>query len=740
MECTSASDAAFHLGTLSPAICTPETEDSWDKISTAISRLTLLCKDGGACDYPETLIPALRSMAEPINSAMKSERTRLSGAAIDFVSELAAGLGKDFEPLLITFLPTLLSLCARTSKIVVNRSRACILVIVDSTQLPAILPHLMQAVKDKSASLRVIACEGALTCLNCFNPPDLEKEARAKDVEALIRLASRDANADVRKLGRKIFEAYKLLLPNRVESFTAPLTPTIKKYLNVTTTKKLPPAQSKKMLSSSTSAVSTQSSVSSSLASSSNAKPHALAKSTSSSLHSTAHAPLSRDPIRPPRNAATNNSHSSKAMPPPATIPIRPILPSKASTSSLKDALNASGPTRPPRPAPPTLAKSTSSMMPVRPPLRAPRPATSTSSDAQRAPLSIAVAFPSGDSDEGADHAVPKSTPAAPILPVRGLPGQTQVQGHTRTRSLFGRDRHDIPQIGKKPEPKPSSSFKPTRQPAPSVAAASRVAATKASSTVKSDATVKPTTTSTKANVTTAAKGPVKAAVLSKSAGFVPKKTGPLKPVTKKPAAVSKPTWGAGPRKAESTKADTKSGPIRSRPASRIATPSEPQVRTSSPEVDIESSPAADEEEVAIEAAAVEAEIEVPVEEPQGITEDDQPQLGQEVTKRLAAASPRPSTPTPVMTERSLWEAKQLEKTPISSLLSSIEQGFLFTPSSPLSPPAGYLHVGRDTTNLSKPFPLDFNRKLGPDREDSESGSPFMFGVNVGESENISLL
>ncbi len=221
LQCTSASDVTFHLRTLSPAICTPETEDSWDKISTAISRLTLLCKDGGACDYPEALIPALRSQAEPISSAMKSERTRLSGAAIDFVSELAAGLGNGFEPLLSTFLPTLLSLCARTSKVVVNRSRACILVIVESTQLPAILPHLLQSVKDKSASLRVIACEGALTCLNCFNPPDLEKEARAKDVEAMIKLASRDANADVRKLGRKIFEAYKLLFPNRIERCVA---------------------------------------------------------------------------------------------------------------------------------------------------------------------------------------------------------------------------------------------------------------------------------------------------------------------------------------------------------------------------------------------------------------------------------------------------------------------------------------------------------------------------------------
>jgi hypothetical protein len=53
--------------------------------------------------------------------------------------------------------------------------------------------------------------------MNCFNPPDLEKETRARDIETIIRIAARDAHADVRKVSRKLFEAYKLLLPSRVE-------------------------------------------------------------------------------------------------------------------------------------------------------------------------------------------------------------------------------------------------------------------------------------------------------------------------------------------------------------------------------------------------------------------------------------------------------------------------------------------------------------------------------------------
>jgi hypothetical protein len=55
--------------------------------------------------------------------------------------------------------------------------------------------------------------------MNCFNPPDLEKEGRAQDIESAIRLAARDASADVRKISRKVFEAYKVLLPSRVDGY-----------------------------------------------------------------------------------------------------------------------------------------------------------------------------------------------------------------------------------------------------------------------------------------------------------------------------------------------------------------------------------------------------------------------------------------------------------------------------------------------------------------------------------------
>jgi hypothetical protein len=199
-----------------------ETEESWDTIAQGISRLTNLCNHG-AYDFPAELGALIRTLSRPLNNAMCSERSRLSGAAIDLLSALASGLGNGFEPLLPLFFPTLLVLCTRTNKVFITRARMCIHALIENCQLPAILPYLLEASKDKSVSLRITAAEGMLACLNCFNPPDLEKEVRARLIEDVVRATARDASADVRKLSRKVFEAYKVLFPERVDKYAQSL-------------------------------------------------------------------------------------------------------------------------------------------------------------------------------------------------------------------------------------------------------------------------------------------------------------------------------------------------------------------------------------------------------------------------------------------------------------------------------------------------------------------------------------
>lgn len=165
------------------------------------------------------MVTAIRSLSRPLNNALNSERSRLSGAAIELVSALATGLGPSFEPLVSLFVPALLALCGRTNKVFTSRARACVLAIVQDTHLPSLLPFLAELANHKSIFPRLTAAECILACLNCFNPPDLEKETRARIVEDFIKLTARDASADVRKASKEVFKAYKTLMPARVERY-----------------------------------------------------------------------------------------------------------------------------------------------------------------------------------------------------------------------------------------------------------------------------------------------------------------------------------------------------------------------------------------------------------------------------------------------------------------------------------------------------------------------------------------
>ncbi|KAG8213851.1 clasp N terminal-domain-containing protein [Butyriboletus roseoflavus] len=232
--CESPETLRAEIDTVRKKVTLDETEDTWDTITQGILHLTRLCNNGG-CDFPSEMIAGIRLMSRPLNNALNSERSRLSGAAVEFLAALVTGLGSSFEPLVSQFVPTLLALCGRTNKVFTSRARACILALIQHTRLPSLLPYLAELANHKSLFLRLTAAEGILACLNCFNPPDLEKETRARVVEDFIKLTARDASADVRKASKEVFKAYKTLMPARVDSFVAPLTPVVKKYLDIQT-------------------------------------------------------------------------------------------------------------------------------------------------------------------------------------------------------------------------------------------------------------------------------------------------------------------------------------------------------------------------------------------------------------------------------------------------------------------------------------------------------------------------
>jgi hypothetical protein len=119
-----------------------ETEETWDTIANALLRITALL-NGGASEYPTTLVSSIRSMYRPITSAAISERSRLSAAANECITTLATELGPSFDPLVPLFVPTLLSICSRPNKVVISRAKAALHTIIDQTQLISLLPYFV---------------------------------------------------------------------------------------------------------------------------------------------------------------------------------------------------------------------------------------------------------------------------------------------------------------------------------------------------------------------------------------------------------------------------------------------------------------------------------------------------------------------------------------------------------------------------------------------------------------------
>ncbi|KAI6121656.1 clasp N terminal-domain-containing protein [Pisolithus sp. B1] len=289
--CSSPAALRAELEVIRRKVTLTETEDSWDVITDGLSSLITICHNGG-CDHASDMVSGIRSLSRPLNSAMNSERSRLSGTAVDLVSALAVGLGSSFEPLVSLFVPTLLGLCGRTNRLFTSRAKSCILTIIEHTQLPSILHYLADMATQKSALQRLTAAEAVLACLNCLNPPDLEKEVRACLVEDFIKVTARDASPDVRKASKQIFGAYKTLMPARVENFVNPLTPTVKKYLDIQSnskTKRIVPAL-KETRPKATAVKQTESSA--------QLRPvvaHGVTRTTRA-----LHMPTRRDPVRPP--------------------------------------------------------------------------------------------------------------------------------------------------------------------------------------------------------------------------------------------------------------------------------------------------------------------------------------------------------------------------------------------------------------------------------------------------------
>ncbi|OAX39264.1 hypothetical protein K503DRAFT_865544 [Rhizopogon vinicolor AM-OR11-026] len=224
-RCSSQSTLKAAFEVVSRQVSLQETEESWSTIEQGILKLTECCNSYGYESVTE-IIAGIRSLSRPLNSAISSKRTKLSGAAIKLVTDLLAGLGPAFEPLVSLFILSLLGHCSQTNKVLTRRAKACVFAMIRGTQSSSILPYLAESANHKSASLRLVAAEGVLVYLNCVKPLDIENDScHDRLLEDVIKMTARDANVEVRKAGAKMVDAYKALLPDCAERLHASSVP-----------------------------------------------------------------------------------------------------------------------------------------------------------------------------------------------------------------------------------------------------------------------------------------------------------------------------------------------------------------------------------------------------------------------------------------------------------------------------------------------------------------------------------
>lgn len=226
---TSASDVQTHFDELYDDLCTPETEHTWQKIECAISHIHAITR-GGATKHVE-FITLLKNAADPINNALLSERTKLSGTAGDLLNSIAPRMAQRFEPLVPVFVPTLLLICARTNKVAVKRAERSLHFIVRHCKPPSVVSYLKDAISDKSQGLRAVTAGTLVLVLENTDKDRLAR--RVIDIEACIKSGATDSNPEVRQTTKRIFELYVSIWPERVEHFTKPMTPTIRRYLSL---------------------------------------------------------------------------------------------------------------------------------------------------------------------------------------------------------------------------------------------------------------------------------------------------------------------------------------------------------------------------------------------------------------------------------------------------------------------------------------------------------------------------
>ncbi|CAG8513632.1 2418_t:CDS:2 [Paraglomus occultum] len=207
-----------------------ESEHTWQGFDEALSRLTIMIQNG-AYKYESSFLHGLKVLRKSILNSLLTDRTRLSGTAVELIEEIAKALGPKFQPMADTYVAAILKLCMRTNKIFITRAQKCMIGIIKVSYIPAVIPKFREALQDPSKNLRACAAEFILASLEANDVGSLTDYI--DDLELAIREGAIDSTPAVRATTKKTFEVYKLKFDLRLQDFVDTLPGTTKKYLGI---------------------------------------------------------------------------------------------------------------------------------------------------------------------------------------------------------------------------------------------------------------------------------------------------------------------------------------------------------------------------------------------------------------------------------------------------------------------------------------------------------------------------
>ncbi|KAH8920174.1 hypothetical protein BT69DRAFT_437514 [Atractiella rhizophila] len=257
----SVAELLHEFSLLREALALQENEHTWEKIDKALKRFNAVVR-GGGCGGKGGNAEAIRDcfvkewkardLVDFIIRCLISERTKLSGTCLELLTSTTR-LKSAFLPFIDLYAPSLVRLLLRPNKVYITRTSQCLNNIIRNTELPHIVPHLRDGLGDKCNACRIAVSEGLFILLggekgvvgSVASISDMEKKNGSflRDIEAMIKVGAVDKEPAVRAWMKKCWPLYASGWNTRSEDFMRPLSPTVKRYLDVSGAAKLSKSQ-----------------------------------------------------------------------------------------------------------------------------------------------------------------------------------------------------------------------------------------------------------------------------------------------------------------------------------------------------------------------------------------------------------------------------------------------------------------------------------------------------------------